>query len=190
MSREQSADYWNGYYSDKAAAVAAPAIPSQFAAFVLGSLEGIDHIVEFGCGNGRDSLFFARQGFKVTGVDASEAAISGCTEQAAKQSVPARFLAATLGVDDIPAMVWGGSMPNDLRGTVLYARFFLHAVPESAEDAFFVIAGSLAQRGAAVAVEFRTDRDEKQEKVTPQHYRRFINPLAFHTKSVVAGLKA
>lgn len=190
MSNEHATDYWNEYYRGKQSSVTAPAVPSQFAAFALSALEGVEHIVELGCGNGRDSLFFARQGINVTGVDASDTAIAACTEQAVRGEYPARFLTAALGKSDIIGLVWPAGLPTDLRGTLLYARFFLHAVPEEAEDEFFSMAKTISEYGAAVAVEFRTDRDERQEKVTPTHYRRFINPLAFHTKAIAAGLKA
>ena len=34
------------------------------------------NLVELGCGNGRDSLYFAKHGVHVTGIDASEVAIN------------------------------------------------------------------------------------------------------------------
>ena len=38
-------------------------------------MEAGKELIELGCGNGRDSLFFAKNGINVTGIDASETAI-------------------------------------------------------------------------------------------------------------------
>ena len=59
-------DYWQSVYSKSIV----PTFPSQFSVFVqswLGS--GDKNIIEFGCGNGRDSRFFHQMGHTVTAVD-------------------------------------------------------------------------------------------------------------------------
>lgn len=59
-----------------------PTYPSQFAVFVCDYLDPEQNLVEFGCGSGRDSMFFAWQGFKVFGFDGCETAIAKCTRLA------------------------------------------------------------------------------------------------------------
>ncbi|MEZ2220775.1 methyltransferase domain-containing protein [Rhizobium sp. RCC_161_2] len=186
MAEGTNRDYWDQYYQVPAARNST--LPSQFAVFVLGEIRGAKHIVEFGCGSGRDSLFFAKSGLRVTGIDASATAIAACQGEAFQHEYPASFYQAVLGENAIIPMIWGG-LPEDLSDTILYARFFLHAINEEAQRAFLDVASQMAASGATVAVEFRTHRDEKQSKVTESHYRRFINPTDFQRDVVLAGLK-
>lgn len=48
-------------------------------------------ILDIGCGSGRDSIFFAKNGFDVTGIDISEEAISKAKAAAEKQKLKIRF---------------------------------------------------------------------------------------------------
>ena len=166
--------YWNGYYGRAVAGFVAR--PSQFAAFFVGEIDPGSMIIEFGCGNGRDSLFFAQAGFQTIGVDGSSAAVEGCAAAAGELGLGhARFLCSR--VED-PAL---GGRIADLAGPsaprALYARFLLHAITQDQEDALLATAAGLCRPGESLAVEFRTRRDEAQAKVTGAHYRRFIDPL-------------
>ncbi|HKZ16890.1 MAG TPA: class I SAM-dependent methyltransferase [Geobacteraceae bacterium] len=51
--------------------------PSEFAAAAVAvfSREGVRTVLELGCGHGRDTLLFAREGFEVTALDYSEEAL-------------------------------------------------------------------------------------------------------------------
>ena len=64
--------YWDHYYEGRASA----SIPSQFAVFLCDYLQPTQNVIEFGCGNGRDSFFFASQGYRLLGLDASGQAIA------------------------------------------------------------------------------------------------------------------
>ena len=46
-----------------------PTTPSPFATWVADRLEPRQHILDVGCGNGRDSVYFAEQGHRVTALD-------------------------------------------------------------------------------------------------------------------------
>jgi cyclopropane fatty-acyl-phospholipid synthase-like methyltransferase len=82
--------YWDAYYATEGRG---SIIPSQFAAFVASEYLAGHQVVEFGCGNGRDALFFAGLGSKVLGVDGSASAIAFCAQQAeARGAQAARFL--------------------------------------------------------------------------------------------------
>jgi 2-polyprenyl-3-methyl-5-hydroxy-6-metoxy-1,4-benzoquinol methylase len=64
-------DYWDLFYNNNK-----PLLPSQFATFIANEYLGIKStVIDVGCGNGRDSLFFMNLGFKVIGIDASKKAI-------------------------------------------------------------------------------------------------------------------
>jgi SAM-dependent methyltransferase len=189
-SRTQG-DYWGSYY-DKAEA---PVLPSQFALFVAneivtGELPPVGTIFDVGCGNGRDALFFLQLGYQVRGLDASHAAIAVCHQrrEAAGPDVAARggFQA---GAADDPA-AWDRLTNDSGEGAALvYARFFFHAIDPAAEDAVLANAAKLLKaRGGALCAEFRTPADRDAAKVTPEHYRRFIDLAAFTDRAVAVGL--
>jgi len=152
-------NYWDGWYR----AGAVPTIPSQFAVFVATELRDVDRVVDFGCGNGRDTGVLSALAPTV-GVDMSADAIA-----AARTRLP-----------QVEFRV--GSVEQVDGEGLLYARFVLHAVPESTEDALI---GGLAGRWQ-VAFEFRTPQDDGP-KMTPDHYRRPVDPDRLAVKLQTAG---
>ena len=172
--------YWDDYYAHSTG----PSLPSQFATFVAGELEEPHRIVEFGCGNGRDALFFATQGHEVVGIDASGPAIERCTERAAQLGLAATFRSARVDDRGLAERVGGARRPS-----LVYARFFLHAVTDQEQQAFFECARGLSVPGDQMAVEFRTTRDRTGPKVTGRHFRRFIDPVSFQLDAVGHGFR-
>lgn len=173
-------DYWNTYY----ASTGAPQrpLPSQFAAFVAGELTGPSRLVELGCGAGRDSVFFAAHGHDVTGIDGSSAAVEACTRLASSLGESATFLAGRIDDPELASTV-----RVEPGRTVVYARFFVHAITDEEEAAFLDLAARLTSPGDRLAVEYRTVRDASGAKVTGQHYRRFVDPTAFNAHAVQHG---
>lgn len=173
-------DYWNAYYASTRTSVRP--LPSQFATFVAGELAGPSRVIEFGSGAGRDALFFASNGHDVTGVDASEAAVESCATLAASLGDSATFMSATIDEPELASKI--RVTPG---GTLVYARFFVHAITDEEETAFLDLAAQLTSPGDQFAVEYRTVRDSSGAKVTGTHYRRFVNPTSFNAKAVLHG---
>ena len=176
--------YWNDFYADKARKFSLD-LPSQFALFFLGEIERGTPIVDFGCGTGRDALYFAGVGSDVVGVDGSSSAVELCREKANDHGHhSARFVQGDLAAPETLALI-----RDDLRDAspALYARFFLHAITEEAEAAFLSIASELIGE-SIFALEFRTSRDAQQQKTTARHYRRFVDPLDFIRRAARYGL--
>lgn len=69
---DKNIKYWNNFYSNNGAVL----YQSQFAAHILNEFSSTKKIIDIGCGNGRDSLFFASHGLNVLGIDGSLSAIS------------------------------------------------------------------------------------------------------------------
>ncbi|MDR1922653.1 MAG: adenylyl-sulfate kinase [Candidatus Adiutrix sp.] len=63
--------YWNSYYAAKKK----PAGPSDFAVFVSDYLKPEAKLIDLGCGDGRDSLYFQSQSLIVNAVDSAREAI-------------------------------------------------------------------------------------------------------------------
>ena len=66
--------YWNNLYTKNDYFGTGQTILANFARDVI-EKNSIKNILELGCGQGRDSIFFAKLGFNVTAVDISENAI-------------------------------------------------------------------------------------------------------------------
>lgn len=182
-SDDQTKDtYWEKYY---AAAELIRPVPSQFAAFVAGELPGPQRVIEFGCGTGRDALFFASYGHQVVAVDASRAATEHGAALAREFGDEVTFIAADI---DDPGLV--DLIPSGSGQTTIYARFFLHAITESEEQAFLESASKLTKPGDLMALEYRTVRDQSGAKATGKHYRRFINPADFQFAATERGFRA
>lgn len=174
--------YWEQYYTS--AELVRP-VPSQFAAFVASELPGPQRLIEFGCGTGRDALFFATYGHQVVAVDASRAATEHGAALARELDEKVDFIAADIDDPNLADMIPGASGP-----TTVYARFFLHAITESEEQAFLETAAKLTQPGDLMALEYRTLRDQSGAKATGKHYRRFINPADFQFAATERGFHA
>jgi SAM-dependent methyltransferase len=183
------AAYWDGYYEDRSDRH--PVVPSQFAAFVASEVgTSSRNVIDLGCGNGRDTLFFASLGYRTIGIDASESAIALCDTRAAAEPADVRdrlsFVRAALPSPELDAIL--ASVPlND--PVVVYARFFLHAIEQDVEEDLMRALSSTAATIAKVAVEFRTHRDRGQAKSTPDHFRRFMDSADFLHRATGIGFR-
>jgi SAM-dependent methyltransferase len=174
--------YWEHYY--EGAKTASRPVPSQFAVFVAGELAEPYRVIEFGCGTGRDSLFFAAHGHEVIAIDGSAAAVERAAATAADLGEKVDFRQADVA-SDITA-----SIPESGGRTVVYARFFVHAISEEEQASFLDTAAALTRPGDLFAVEYRTIRDRSGEKETGTHYRRFVNPVDFDQEAAQRGFAA
>jgi SAM-dependent methyltransferase len=175
----QNLGYWNDYYAGRHPDEAWSLSPSPFAEFVAGEREA-GPLLEVGCGNGRDALFFASVGFEVIGVDYCETAVKLCAERAEGAGLAARFEPLNLyDVAQVTAFVAAHTAAFD----VLYARFFVHAVTELGEQELLKLAASVLKPGGRAFLEFRTTEDERASagrelsanEREDGHYRRFID---------------
>ena len=58
---------------------------------------------------------------------------------------------------------------------IIYSRFFLHTLDKSQESKFMNILSKNLKYKDKIYFEFRTDKDEKNEKIYNKHFRRFVN---------------
>ncbi len=185
MTLNSLASYWDAFYAMEGMR----RIPSQFAAFVLNEFSDKTTFIDCGCGNGRDSFFFAAHQKNTIGVDASPVAIKKNQADAASLGMEnLKFL--TLDFSDPVSLHefterQGCSIPN----AVLYARFFLHAINEIIEANFFDFCTKLMDETSVLCVEFRTEKDASRHKETAAHYRRFIGLEHVMNVAMQYGLK-
>lgn len=168
MNRDQN--YWNKYYGQDLA----PHEPSPFAKYVmLNFLSKEDKVIEFGCGNGRDAVFFARNGVDVLAIDQSKTGIDELRKRI--NGYPIRFAATDFcSLDDIN---------NGF--SAVYSRFTLHAVSKKQQSSALLWASRNLQDGGLLAIEVRGHKNELYGLGEPvegepdafiydNHYRRFI----------------
>ena len=168
MSRAEKSSYWDAFYSSRKKG--APAYPSQFAAFAINELVDVDGVIEFGCGNGRDSEFFAAYGFELLGLDASAEAIELCRSRSAHQHAHYVQCAAGAAREEVKKFLEGK------RKVAVYARFFLHAIDENEANVFLDLLSVLLPARSQVFFEYRTVDDARQDKTFgSDHYRRYLD---------------
>ena len=183
-------DYWARFY-----AYGHTTLPSAFAATVAIELTEPRYIVDLGCGNGRDSVFFAELGHRVVGLDFSGKAIDDNRRRVQQKKVDdVEFKQVDIGapnalIDVLTQIEDGAMQEKDERGAriVIYARFFFHAISEEEEDLLLAALSQCLRSGAMCFFEFRTERDAAGDKRFGSHYRRFINIDRFVENAIVGG---
>jgi len=161
-------------------------IPSQFGAFVLNEFRDRDMFIDIGCGSGKDSWFFYHHGKHVTGIDGSSNAIDRNNQRSINlDSINFRCL-------DFNDAIATAECANRLRISkpmVIYSRFFLHSINETAEENFLKFCDIIMDPNDVLCLEYRTLQDQHHPKDTTPHYRRFIDPDLFADRCRPLGLE-
>ena len=186
--------HWNSYYQTRSTNQPWSILPSQFAAFIANEVDP-GRLLEVGCGNGRDSLFFASVGFDVTAADYSSAALELCSSRAQQSGHQCKTV--ELNVYDLSQIARFTKEAGPVFD-VVYARFFIHAISEIGERNFWRLCSGILKAGGKCCVEFRTNKDKRAEagaKISDTersdgHYRRFISIDEVRQRAEHTGLSA
>lgn len=181
LESSERASHWDAYYQGRGI----PHLPSQFAVFALAEVAP-SAVVDVGCGSGRDAFFFASQGLTTLGLDGSRSAVELCASKVAGPNV--EFM--QLNIMDASFSDRVSQQVGPTARLLIYARFFIHAITDE-EEAFFLshVSNILRVYDGVLGVEFRTPRDRALNKVTPDHYRRFVDPGALIVRAAGHGLE-
>lgn len=173
-------EYWKKYYKHQGA----PLESSLFAQFVLDNhLRGEHSLIELGCGNGRDSIFFASHGIDVLAVDQCDEEIN--------------LLAEKNNISNLKFCNKDFTRLEKLgEFDYVYSRFTLHSVTDKEEDAVINWSYDNLKKGGKILIEARGKKNELYKLGEPvpnqpdafildNHYRRFIdiNKLSEKLKS-------
>lgn len=165
-------EYWNQYYR-KIAGEGKIETPSLFAQFASKQMEGGKSLLELGCGNGRDSVYFMAKGMNVTAIDASDGVIEGLQKKYQDENIC--FIC-----DDFvcSSAIFVGQYDY------IYSRFSLHAINERQEtEVIKNVCEGLKQHGKFF-IEVRSIHDEIYGKgkqvgrnsfIYDGHFRRFVD---------------
>ena len=175
---ETSKEYWEKYYAQNRE----PAPPSKFAEFILPFLQTDKLLIELGCGNAKDSIFFSQNGINVLAIDQCKEELDFLTE---------RF-------KDLPTLNF---LPGDMTNLTntpnpdyLYSRFTLHAIDLDGEKKVLKWAFDNLKSSGIFFIEVRSVNDDLYGVGTQlpdnayfsDHYRRFevIDELEQRLKDV------
>jgi SAM-dependent methyltransferase len=167
--------YWDGFYASRVSN-AVPLEPSAFARWVHGRIVPGQMVAEFGFGNARDSLWFARQGHTVTGYDFADSAVDQARGRAHGEDLGADFSQLDLYDRDSSDLV-AKVLATGYRPMSIYGRFLIHALEEPGRHNLLDLAAVALADGGDLFLEFRTGQDEATKHVFGEdHYRVYLDP--------------
>ncbi|WP_434798852.1 class I SAM-dependent methyltransferase [Terrisporobacter vanillatitrophus] len=160
--------YWNNYYNKDEA----PKEPSQFAKDILSYLEEDKKLIELGCGNGRDAVYFSQNGVHVVAIDQSELSIYNLQKNNSNNRI--KFIA-----DDFIKT----NMLKESEHDYVYSRFTMHSITEEEEDVVLNRVYSTLKKEGLLLIEVRSVKDDiyglgrkvaKNTYIYNEHCRRFV----------------
>jgi tellurite methyltransferase len=171
MIKDNEVSYWDQYYKKGVA----PEDPSAFAEYVQKKyVNRAMSLIELGCGNGRDAVYFATKGIRVHAIDQIVSEINDLK----------------LKYEKIDNLLFGAGDFTKLPLTeepydVIYSRFTLHSVDKSGQDRVLKWSAKSLAPGGYLLIETRGQKNEIFEKgkkiageidayVFEDHYRRFV----------------
>lgn len=172
ISEKNNVSYWNEFYKKVALDE-----ESTFCTFIKEEIRDDVVIIDIGCGSGRDTRSFAKEGYQIYGIDRSIEAINMNNENV-KHISNIEFFNIDIAderklqsfIDNIIA-----TKKNYEKKLMIYSRFFLHSINKETELILLHILSMVLKREDLLVLEFRTIEDEKIEKVYSDHYRRYID---------------
>jgi len=174
--------HWDSYYKSDVA----PDVPSSFCKFVCSNLKKGDHLLEIGCGNGRDAAHFLKNDMEVTAIDRSETAIKRCKKD--YSNLTGKFIAGTIG--DMPEL-------SICKFDAVYARFVIHAMPLNEEILLLKECFKKLKDHGYLYIECRSNKDPlaRKGKIISAsernhgHYRRFIDLKELRERLITIGYR-
>lgn len=121
--------------------------PSSIAREVSALLPPRARVLELGCGEGRDSVYFASRGHDVTGIEVSRAGLRKAARLARTRGVDVRWVKADLA-----------RLPVMGRADLVYSCGSVHYVSRRARQRLFLRLKALTRRGGYHAHVVFTDR--------------------------------
>ena len=179
MQKKTLINYWDNFYIKKNKIK-----ESSFARFVLNKVRKgrmKKSLIDIGCGNGRDSIFFSKNNFHVTGIDISQKAI--------KKNLLFKNKNLNFIKFDIE------KNKTSKKFDIIYCRFFLHTINENGKTKLLHLIRKIKKKNSVICFEFRNLKDQIFKKYKKRkhnqivefekgHYRRMINPIMFLEKCV------
>jgi tellurite methyltransferase len=170
--------YWNEYYKRHSI----PQDPSSFAVYVkekyMAANGSGQHMVELGCGNGRDAVYFARscRNVSILAVDLADEEVAFLNKNYSSTNLDFRNADFS-------------HLENEKSFDFVYSRFTFHSIDEMSEDRTLDWIGRNLNSNGYFFLEVRSSRDAHLEKaIKDAHYRRYVSYDAIGSKVKQRGL--
>ena len=116
--------YWTNYYATNQM----PKEPSTFAQFILPKLKKNKQLIELGCGNGRDSIYFSKNGLNVHAVDQVKNEIDFLNKNFNEENI-------TFIAEDFTSLEnTNNKLIKNTKYDYIYSRFTFHSINEEKEN--------------------------------------------------------
>lgn len=153
---------------------------STFCKYVKGMIDYQTQIIDLGCGSGRDTRSFSKDGYTVLGIDRSFEAIKNNINSLTEIGEINNIKFKTLDISEKENLIRTFELVNreakkEKKRLLVYTRFFLHSITQENEIILFNTLENTLQKNDMFAAEFRTIEDSVRSKVFDNHYRRYIN---------------
>lgn len=166
-------EFWREYYAQ----YPKPTYESSFANFVLPHMDENKNMIELGCGNGRDSIYFAQNNINVIAVDQIQEEIDYLNENHGESNL--KFI-----VDDFTNLSKTESdVIRSMDFDYVYSRFTFHSINEKKENRTLDWIECNLTKGGYFFLEARSLNDamfkrgvalSENENFT-DHYRRYLD---------------
>lgn len=144
--------YWDNYYQINSE----PFSNSSFSNFVINKIRENKSLLDIGCGNGRDSIFFAKNKLHTFGIDQSEVAINNLKKY---ENNYLKFENTT-----IKKLI-------NMEFNYGYCRFLLHSINKKSENSLINYFNTNIKD--SIFIETRVIDNKKEiESLNMNHYRR------------------
>lgn len=164
--------YWNKYYNK----FLSPAKPTAFAIYCKRFLKNYNNtLLDIGCGNGRDTIYFNKSKINCYGIDKSNQAIKILKKK--NKKIKKKFINSDFSNFNYSKLK---------KKISIYSRFSIHSISKEKELIFFKQINK-SDNIEYLFIEVRTVYDElygvgkklKKNEYLTSHYRRFIDPMIF-----------
>ena len=167
MKKKVLIKYWNKFYKKNSITK-----ESTFAKFTYKKIVNkAGKILDIGCGNGRDSNYFNKKGFQVTGIDISQKAIQKNSKNKIKNLSFKKF---DIGRDKIKD-----------KFDIIYCRFFVHTVDELLEDKLIRLIKNSHKKSGMAFFEFRNFKDKIFGNFNAKDHNRVIEFEKGHFRRII-----
>ena len=191
IKKTMDKNYWDNFYKNHAKD-SNLSKHSSFALFCLDKsfIKENQNIVEIGCGNGRDAIFFARNKLNVHALDQSVSVI-----KENMNLIDERYQ-KYLNLREADFVTENYQEYKNIN--VFYSRFTIHSITKNEESILLPKIYNTLENDGVLCIEVRTTKDplygigdkiDKNTYVNNNHTRRFIDSQEFLSESISIGFK-
>jgi len=145
---DEQIKYWNAFYKDSQT----PSNPTSFAKYCLPLIKNNSSLLELGCGNGRDSIYFAQNNISVYASDISSNAIENI-----KRHVNANNIGNIIFINEDFTDFNTNRYTENFQA--IYSRFTIHTILKEKISKVFKWSYNALSDGGLIMIETRSTKD-------------------------------